>query len=45
MFDLATSALLEERTERLVPYGDTPPITWSRSTFPDAEVVPELPDE
>ena len=46
IFDPATSALLEERTERLLPYGDTPgPITWSRSTYLEAKVVPEIPGE
>jgi hypothetical protein len=44
IFDAETSALLEERTVRHLPYGDTPaPIVWSRTTYLEASVVPELP--
>jgi len=44
IFDPQTSALLEERTVRHLPYGDTPaPIVWSRTTYLEASVVPELP--
>lgn len=44
IFDPQTSALLEERTVRHLPYGDTPaPIVWSRSTYLEASVVPVLP--
>jgi hypothetical protein len=44
IFDPETSALLEERTVRNLPYGDTPaPIDWSRTTYLEASVVPELP--
>lgn len=46
IFDPETSALLEERTVRHLPYGDTPaPIVWSRSTYLEASVVPELPTD
>jgi hypothetical protein len=46
IFDPESSALLEERTIRHVPYGDTfPPIVWSRSTYLESAVVPELPAE
>lgn len=46
IFDPESSALLEERTIRHAPYGDTPaPIVWSRSTYLEAAVVSELPAE
>jgi hypothetical protein len=46
IFDPATSALLEARTERLLPYGDTwPPITWGYATYLETKVVAELPSE
>ncbi len=46
IFDLETSVLFEERTVRHLPHGDTPaPIVWSRSTYLEASVVPELPPE
>lgn len=46
IFDPESSDLLEERTIRDVPYGDTPaPIVWSRSTYLEATVVPQLPAE
>lgn len=46
IFDPATSALLEERTVGLEPYGNTAaPITWSYSTYLDSKVVAELPGE
>ena len=46
VFDPVTSALLEERTERLLPYGDEwPPITWGYATYLETAVVPSLPAE
>ena len=46
VFDPVTSALLEERTERLLPYGDQwPPITWGYATYVETTVVPALPAE
>ena len=46
VFDPVTSALLEERTERLLPYGDQwPPITWGYATYLESAVVPALPSE
>jgi hypothetical protein len=38
--------MLEERTIRLLPYGwNLPPILWSRATYLESAVVPELPAE
>ena len=46
IFDPATSAMLEERTISNLPHGTTlPPILWSRSTYLESAVVPELPAE
>ena len=46
VFDPLTSALLEERTERLLPHGDQwPPILWGYATYLESAVVPALPAE
>jgi hypothetical protein len=46
IFDPATSALLEERTLGLLPYGDTPaPVTWGYSTYLESRIVSEMPAE
>lgn len=46
IFDPMSSALLEERTISHLPHGLTlPPILWSRSTYLESAVVPELPAE
>ena len=46
VFDPESSSLLEERTIGNLPHGLTlPPILWSRSTYLESAVVPELPPE
>lgn len=46
VFDPASSALLEEKTIHHLPYGDRlPPIVWSRATYLETAIVPELPAE
>lgn len=46
IFDPESSAMLEERTISFLPHGWTlPPILWSRATYLESAVVPELPEE